>query len=264
MYGEVSRGRQNGYASPSSHRRGSVEIHKTVGENKLYTTAQAFYAQLCTNKRQARPDSRLMEQLRHCRIRTCIDIYSKAELGNLGALIEHAKDVTSVSLTLSEPGDVTASKNADFMRDTSSRHRRLSTPEVKNRKVNQSLYRSLRRALVKPLSQLRIIELPAVPIFTAGAKELGRGIAASKCLAALNLAGTPLGDAGLMILAPALQRSVSLQDLCLSDCHLTDRSAASLTSIITAHALRRDDALWSTGLRKVSPEDPFHYRTIGL
>ena len=181
-------------------RRGSVELITPMAAED----GQSFYAQLCNSKRQVRPDPTLMRNLLSNVVGTVIDNYSRIELGNLGVLVERASGITGVNLRYSHCDSRGEDDGGRAERPFTSNNPRDVTPashirtsrehEVADPKVNHFVYRSLRRALAMPGSTLAVLELPGMPIYGAGVRELAKGIAAAVCLKSLNLRAVSLGD----------------------------------------------------------------------
>ena len=103
-------------------------------------------------------------------------------------------------------------------------------------------------AHVKGNGQLNELEL-AFPLPTATLSSLGVALPRAKHLRVVSLAGSRIGDAGLMRLLDGLQCCISLQSLSVASCDLTDAGGTALAGLLREHTHARDYDVWRRSLR---------------
>ena len=109
-------------------------------------------------------------------------------------------------------------------------------------------------AHVKGNSQLNELEL-AFPLPSAALSALGAALPRGRHLRVVNLAGSRIGDAGLMRLLDGLQCCVALQSLSVAACDLTDAGGTALAGLLREHTHARDYDVWRRSLRVYTCDD---------
>ena len=86
--------------------------------------------------------------------------------------------------------------------------------------------------------------------FSLSRRMLGRGLSLDKkiSLESINFVRVPLGDKGFSELCPALCAS-GAESVRVVGCNVTDFGGVYIASIIRSHGSKRDEAIWSAGLR---------------
>ena len=125
--------------------------------------------------------------------------------------------------------------------------------------------------LLKRASSLKTLTVIGVSLVNADFRVLSRGLCLNTeaVLSQLTfLRVRTMGDAGLAELSPALCacKAVSIR---IVDCNISDFGGVYVASIIRSHGARRDEAIWSAGLRGKaveahSEECPKEIPTIGV
>ena len=103
-------------------------------------------------------------------------------------------------------------------------------------------------AHVKGNVQLNELEL-AFPLPTATLSSLGVALPRARHLRVVSLAGSRIGDAGLMRLLDGLQCCIALQSLSVASCDLTDAGGTALAGLLREHTHARDYDVWRRSLR---------------
>jgi hypothetical protein len=103
-------------------------------------------------------------------------------------------------------------------------------------------------AHVKGNGQLNELEL-AFPLPTATLCSLGLALPRARHLRVVSLAGSRIGDGGLMRLLDGLQCCVSLQSLSVAACDLSDAGGTALAGLLREHTHARDYDVWRRSLR---------------
>ncbi len=232
---------------------------------------QRAYQELCQKKLtpSVPPDSHLMHSLATPNpiLEIAADGYQKQDVAALIRFLSMPEVVRSCSGVVFKAADKAkpSSSLVSASKPPKSSTRRNS---VSGKSVQQPFSLALRppsdfiKALAKFLfraPKLSIVSFNNVQLTQNDLKILSKAISlnSTATLTQLNFIKIPLGDSGLAALAPALASSKAMS-IRVVDCSLSDASAPVISNVIRSHGSRRDEAVWSAGLRgdAVKPHGP--------
>ena len=122
-------------------------------------------------------------------------------------------------------------------------------PHPSTNRPSSDLIKTLAKFLFRcpSLTSLSVIGLA---LSNTDLRTLGRALSMNSKvnLTSINFVRVPMGDGGLSELSPALCGS-GAASISVVDCNVSDYGGEYVASIIRSHGARRDEAIWSAGLR---------------
>ena len=212
-----------------------------------YNEMHKVYVWICHTKGVS-PDATLINSLCDGHIRADLDHFDEKGLSALNAFLHACEpsDILSARLACGED-----SRRRRFKQQLS----RLGLTEPLIMRSEHSA--RLCRAMASCLCEGHMVELKLVGIRLAqpALRALSSALKKNSSLRHLSLKKTELCDTGLAVCAGAIATHRQLQLVCVSHCHLTERSIGAITRIIKAHAMRRDELRWAKSLRQLHLAD---------
>uniref|UniRef100_A0A7S2RF10 Uncharacterized protein n=1 Tax=Mucochytrium quahogii TaxID=96639 RepID=A0A7S2RF10_9STRA len=223
-----------------------------------YSPAQELYAQARMAVRRVDVDAELMQFLKYGMVLADIDGYSEEQLEVLEFILSRCQsgEINEVRLACGAGNAVHIRRKLRCLG--------LTEPLVFQKRFNRRFCSALRQG-IQCDSFLTRLELYGIRIDPEAAKELGKGLLKNKTICFFSISGSECGDAAFGGLAPGLAGSTSIQDLVLSGCALTDRSARDICRVLGSHSQRRSEQRWGHSLRRMDrnfEDNPLHIEDL--
>ncbi|GMH74577.1 hypothetical protein TL16_g06502 [Triparma laevis f. inornata] len=274
---------KSGATSPYAKKKKEEQAKKTAGKERGGGASkfQRAYAEICTKKMSppVQADNGVMQGLASPNpiIEITYENFDKASIQALSRLFNMPDLVRSMSglvfksnekdkkkaMSLARKQKVAKKEKKEKKEKTGKKGEKVDekkdkagkTKEDKRKEAPQvarppaDLVKTIAKLLFRA-SSLTQFSVVGVNLSLTDLRMLNKGLSLNKKinLESINFVRVPLGDKGLSELCPALCAS-GAESVRIVGCNVTDFGGVYIASIIRSHGSKRDEAIWSAGLR---------------